>query len=144
MSVITKCGDDCTYCPRFVAEPDGRPATLGEVRELWTRLGLRVSGLPANEMACRGCLPQNDCAYLGLRACVTSRGYENCGPCTEYPCTLTTAVFAKTLDLEARAKRVCSAKELELLRKAFFSKKAHLDRTHPTGRGVPSREGAEV
>lgn len=134
--MITRCGDDCTYCPRFVGARDGDPIKPEEAKDLWSRLGLRGKGVLAEQMLCHGCLPQNDCAYPELRACAKARGYENCGSCDEYPCTLTMAMFAKTHDLATRAEQVCTQTELRLLRKAFFSKKIHLDRTHRTRPGA--------
>jgi len=128
--MITKCGDNCTYCPRYLATQDGREIELEKAKELWTRLGLKGHDLSVENMACHGCKPQNDCAYPELRACVTAKAYDNCGLCDEYPCILTKSVFDKSGKLEAHAKQVCAHWEMELLRKAFFSKKENLDRIH--------------
>ena len=35
---ITLCGDNCTYCPRFLAKTEEE---LQEVAKLWYRVGLR-------------------------------------------------------------------------------------------------------
>ncbi|MFC2100057.1 hypothetical protein ACFLSF_04430 [Candidatus Bipolaricaulota bacterium] len=57
-------------------------------------------------------------------------------------CTRTMAMFSSTRDPEARAEKACTQEELKLLRKAFFSKNAHLDRIHRAGFGAAPREEA--
>ncbi len=133
MDAIGICGDNCAFCARYIANKSGRITQLQKVRDLWVRLGLREPGFPAEEMACGGCLPENNCAYAELRACVAAKSIENCGLCAEYPCQIMSSVFQKTDDFKYRAEKVCSQAEMEMLNKAFFSKKAYFDRIQQRG-----------
>ncbi len=128
MSTMGICGDNCLYCPRYVATRSGTAEDLEKVNELWARLGLREPGLPAQNLACPGCTPENDCAYPELRSCVYAKGIESCGLCEAYPCELVDAAFEKSGKLCSRAALVCTPEEMEVLRKAFFSKQENLSR----------------
>lgn len=124
------CGDNCAYCPRYIATKSGSQSELQKVKELWVRLGLRDEGFPVEDMACHGCLPENKCAYEELRACLEEKGHPNCGWCHEYLCQMIKSVFAKSEKLKHHAARACDQEEIEALGKAFFSKKQYLDRIH--------------
>ena len=130
MTMIGICGDNCLYCPRYVATRSGGAEELEKVKDLWIRLGLIEHGLPAGEMICSGCVPENNCAYSGLRACVYGKGIENCGLCETYPCELVNGAFDKSEGLRSRAAFVCTTEEMEVLQKAFFSKRENLDQRH--------------
>jgi hypothetical protein len=124
------CGDKCSCCPRFIATKSGRKAELEKTKELWVRLGLREPDFPVKDMACHGCNPNKKCAYEELRTCVSSKGYESCGPCEQYPCILINSVFDKTETLKSHAGKICTQEEMNILHKAFFSKKEYFDRMH--------------
>jgi hypothetical protein len=130
MTTMGICGDNCLCCPRYLATQSGEPEELEKVKELWLRLGLRDRALPARDLACYGCAPENKCAYLELRTCVYEKGIENCGLCETYPCVLVNAALEKSEGLCTQAVSVCTSEEMELLRKAFFSKRQNLDRKH--------------
>lgn len=125
--MIGICGDNCNYCPRYVATQNGGPKELEEVKELWVRLGLRDPDFPPQDMACFGCSPENKCAYSEIRVCVYGKGIENCGLCQAYPCELLNAVFEKSEKLRPHSTLVCTTKEMDSLSKAFFSKRQNLD-----------------
>jgi hypothetical protein len=127
MNTIGICGDNCLYCPRYVATQSGGTKELEEVKELWVRLGLRDPDFPAYDMVCFGCKPENKCAYSEIRTCAHGKGIENCGLCQVYPCELINAAFGKSEKLRSHAARVCTPKEINLLHKAFFSKRQNLD-----------------
>jgi hypothetical protein len=128
--MIGICGDNCNYCPRHVATRSGRPVDLKKVKELWVRLGLRDPSFPFREMACTGCTPENNCAYSELRACVYAKGIKNCGFCEAYPCELVDAAWKKSEEFYSKAAMLCTQEEMEMLQKAFFSKKQNLDIEH--------------
>ncbi len=128
MSTMGICGDNCLYCPRYVATRSGKAEELEKVKELWVRLGLREPSLSARDLTCPGCNPENDCAYPELRSCVYARGIESCGLCETYPCALVDAVFEKSERLCSRAAVVCTPEEMGVLREAFFSKRQNLSR----------------
>jgi hypothetical protein len=130
MTTIGICGDDCLYCPRYLATQRGKVEELEKVKDLWVRLGFRNPACYASDLTCYGCTPENNCAYRELRACVYERGIENCGLCEVYPCQFVRAVFEKSDQLCSQALKVCTTKEMELLRKAFFSKRENLEKMH--------------
>ena len=126
--MIGLCGDNCEYCPRYVATQNGRIEELEETKELWVRLGLRAPDFPVKNMVCHGCKPENKCAYTELRACVSTKMYDNCGLCDEYPCKIVESVFDKSEKLKGRVNNICTQEEKDNLQKAFFSKKEYFDR----------------
>jgi hypothetical protein len=130
MNTMGICGDHCLYCPRYVATLSGKAEEMEKVKELWLRLGLGEPALSTQDVACSGCLPENDCAYSELRACVYEKGIESCGLCEVHPCELVEAAFEKSERLRSRAALVCTPEEMETLRKAFFSKRQNLCQKH--------------
>ena len=124
------CGDNCEYCPRYIATQKGTKVGLEEVKELWVRLGLSDHDFPAEDMACHGCSPESKCAYADLRACINEKGHENCGLCYDYPCLLIDSAFKKSEKLKSHAVKVCTQEEMNILHKAFFSKKEYFDYIH--------------
>ena len=130
MSLIGICGDNCSYCPRYIASRSGKTEELEEVRELWVRLGLRDPAFPAQDLTCFGCKPENPCAYSELRDCARGKGIANCGLCEAYPCKQIETAFEKSEELRSHATRICTSKELDALYKAFFSKRRNLDQIH--------------
>jgi hypothetical protein len=130
MSLIGVCGDNCSYCPRYIATRSGKAEELEEVKELWVRLGFRDSAFHDQDLTCFGCKPKNPCAYSELRGCASEKGIDNCGLCDGYPCKRIDAAFKKSEELRSHATRVCTPKEMDALYKAFFSKRQNLDQIH--------------
>jgi hypothetical protein len=130
MFSIGVCGDNCLYCPRYIATQKRNAAELEKVKELWVRLGLRDPTFPARDLSCFGCKQNNECAYSELCACAREKGVDNCGLCDSYPCKLINTVFEKSEKLRSHATQVCTPEEMEALDKAFFSKRGNLDQIH--------------
>src|SRR4030042_3998404 len=130
MTVIGACGDNCFYCPRYIATQNGTADDLEKVKELWVRLELRDPAFPAQDLVCQGCRPENQCAYSELRACARAREMDTCGSCRDYPCERINNAFEQSEIVRTRAIRVCTPEELEALEKAFFSKAINLNRIH--------------
>jgi hypothetical protein len=127
MDLIGVCGDNCTYCPRFIENNKGSTQRLETVKELWVRIGLRDDPVAIGAMLCNGCKPENNCAYAALRDCAAQRKLQNCGLCGAYPCKLVEDCFAGSAELYPRIRSSCTEDELRILEKAFFCKKANLD-----------------
>lgn len=106
---------------------------MEKVKE-WVRLGLIDHDFAIEEMACNGCIPEKNCAYSDLRTCVSAKALKNCGFCDEYPCKLLNKVFDKSEKLKSLAAKVCTLEEMDMLNKAFFSKKEYFDRIHQKNR----------
>jgi hypothetical protein len=126
-NMIGICGDSCMDCPRYIAAESGKAKDLEDVKAWWVRLGLRAEDFPAADMACKGCRPENACAYPEIRDCAKSRGHRNCGLCDRYPCGLVAAAFEKTAAFQTRAAAACTQEELDILERAFFRKRHILD-----------------
>jgi hypothetical protein len=124
------CGDNCRFCPRYLATLSGDEEELEKVKALWVKIGLRDPSFPAKGLACYGCEPENDCAYRQLRACAGTKGVANCGLCHDYPCILMRTAFDRSEELHSRMNGICTRKEAEMLEKAFFSKRQNLDQIH--------------
>jgi len=129
-NMIGVCGDNCFYCPRYMATQNRNPSDLEKVKELWVRLGLKDPTFPAREFACLGCKPDSKCAYSELRTCAREKGIDNCGLCEVNPFKLINAAFERSEKLRTHATRVCTPEEMDTLNKAFFSKKQNLDKIH--------------
>ena len=127
MALTGICGDDCSYCPRYLATQKNNIRVLEEVKELWVRFGLRTPNFPIEKMSCHGCQPENECAYSELRNCIHSKGVRNCGFCNQYPCEIIEAVFATSEKFKLQARQICNQAEMALLNKAFFSKREYFD-----------------
>ena len=127
MCPIGICGDNCSYCPRYIATQNRSAKELEKIKELWVRLGFRDATFSAQELTCSGCRPENKCAYPELRACAREKEIDNCGLCKVYPCELINAAFEKSEKLRSHAARVCKPGEMDALHKAFFSKRQTLD-----------------
>ncbi len=130
MNEIGVCGDNCSYCPRYIATESGDIQELEKVKELWVRLGWREESFPAEKLACNGCAPEINCAYPQLRNCADEKNISNCGLCDNYPCELVNAAFERTKRLTSNARSVCSLEEMDILNKAFLHKKKTLDQIH--------------
>jgi protein associated with RNAse G/E len=127
MTPIGICGDNCAYCPRYIATQKGAFQPLSDVKNLWVRLGFRSPDFPAQDMVCFGCRPENQCAYSEVRSCASNKCVSNCGECMQYPCSKINRVFERTEKLRSNALAICTTEEMELLDKAFFRKKHYLD-----------------
>ncbi len=122
------CGDRCDVCPRFIATRNNDDDLFGRIKRVYVKVGLRDQDIPPDSLTCRGCSPENTCAYSLVRDCAIERKVGNCGECPDYPCEKINMVFQKTENFIEIFRRVCTGEEFALFEQAFFSKKAYLDR----------------
>ncbi len=134
MVKIGVCGDNCSYCPRYIATLSGNIEELEKVKELWVRLGWRVESFPADKLVCYGCSPEVKCAYPELSNCAYEKKIPNCGLCDNYPCDLVNTAYERTKRLTANARSVCNREEMDILNKAFLNKKRTLDKINHRAR----------
>ncbi|MHB9155836.1 MAG: DUF3795 domain-containing protein [Endomicrobiales bacterium] len=127
MLPLAFCGNDCNYCPRYLATKSGSSEQLQKVAKLWSRLGLRDTVLLPDEIACWGCSPENYCRY-GIRQCPQTSKTSSCGQCAKYPCDKAKRSFASSQEFARTCKALCSQEEYEQLHKAFFLKKKNLNK----------------
>lgn len=118
MEKITLCGDNCMYCPRYLAKTD---EALAKVAELWHRIGWRDTIVPTDEIGCAGCSSHKRCTY-GVVECVKKHGVEKCNQCPEFPCEKIDDMLKRSLVYKKKCRALCSQEEYALLEKAFFNK----------------------
>jgi hypothetical protein len=124
---IGYCGDDCNYCPRYLATQSGNEERLKEVAAMWRMIGWRDSLEPAEKLTCHGCASMKTCG-LGIKECAIEKGVENCGQCSEYPCRKLLRIFKNNAREAIFCKDRLSTEDYQLFQRAFFSKKERLDR----------------
>jgi hypothetical protein len=126
---LAACGNDCNHCPRYIATQSGDLNKLKEVSFLWNRIGYRDKIVSPKEIACHGCTSSNWCRY-GIRNCTIENRVSNCGECEDYPCKKILGAIEKTLTFAENIREGSSEKDFEHLHKAFFLKRANLEKIH--------------
>ncbi len=121
------CGDRCDVCPRYIATATDDAALFEKILRIYVKVGLRAENTPTDSLKCRGCSPENKCAYASVRDCAVKRKIDTCGACSDYPCEKMNTVFRKTEDFRNLFGQVCAKDEFALFEQAFFKKKAYLD-----------------
>lgn len=126
---LAACGNDCDHCPRFIATQSNEKSKLEEVARLWHRAGYRDKIVLPEAMACNGCIESIWCRY-GIRGCTIERGVSNCGECEDYPCEDILKAVEQALAFAEKIKDAASEEDYRRLNKAFFCKRANLDKVH--------------
>lgn len=119
---ITLCGDNCIECPRYNAQSD---AELLKIAELWYRIGWRDTIVSNEEISCSGCSSHKQCTYH-LVECVKKHCVEKCNQCNEFPCRKISDMLIRSKEYQKKCKVVCTEKEYNSLKKAFFEKEDNL------------------
>ncbi len=127
MTEIAVCGNDCNYCPRYIATKKGDVKNLKKVAELWKRTGLRNSVETPDIISCKGCRIVQNCKH-GIFECAKEKGIDNCGLCADYPCENISEVFERANSYKKTFKKSCTKKEYDILNKAFFCKMQTLNK----------------
>ncbi len=122
------CGERCDTCPRYIASLSTDSNELKKVAILWKKAGFRDETNNINNLICKGCNPEKECAYEDIRKCCINYRIENCGKCLKYPCHLINEVFEKTKNLELKSVNLLTTDEFNKLKIAFFQKKENLDK----------------
>ena len=124
--IIAACGNDCSVCPRYTSHPfEKSPEELHRTAELWMRIGYRDHVVTNEEIACKGCRPENRCRYQVVKCC-EEKGIETCAECETYPCNKMKECFRITKSFGPACRQACTAEEYERLGKAFFEKEQNL------------------
>ena len=120
--IITPCGDNCEFCPKYTARTTEE---LQRVAELWYKVGWRDRVVPSEEVRCTGCSSHKSCSY-GLIECLKERNISKCNQCVEFPCDKIKNMLKTSKQYEKRCREVCSESEFYVLSKAFFEKEMNL------------------
>ncbi|MDE5855352.1 MAG: DUF3795 domain-containing protein [Ruminococcus sp.] len=122
MEKITLCGDNCLYCPRYIATTDKE---LSAVAELWYRIGWRNDIVSNEEIKCTGCSSHKQCTYH-LVECTKLNGVKKCNQCSEFPCNKIENMLLHSDEYKKKCQKVCTEKEYSMLETAFFNKEENL------------------
>lgn len=124
--ILAACGNDCLACPRYVKHPfEKTEEQLQQTAELWFKIGYRDHVVTKEEIACTGCKADNWCRYR-IAACCEEKHIANCATCDEYPCSILQDCFRVTESFGPMCRKVCTAEEYAMLKKAFFEKETNL------------------
>ncbi|MFH1654949.1 MAG: DUF3795 domain-containing protein [Pseudomonadota bacterium] len=87
--MIAYCGLLCNKCPAYIATIEDDDKKRAETAKTWSEV-FKADIKPEN-VNCLGCLHEGDdifahCKVCKIRACVKKKGFENCAPCSDYPC----------------------------------------------------------
>jgi hypothetical protein len=126
MLKIGFCGDDCNYCPRYLATEKGDAEQFKKVAAMWRTVGWRITDEPPEKLACRGCASL-EIYELGIRDCAVTKGIDSCGNCVEYLCEKLVSIFENNKKQAAVCREKFSKEDCELFQRAFFDKKKRLD-----------------
>lgn len=91
------CGIDCAECEAFKATQNDDNDLRAKVAQKWSEL--YNAPIKTEHINCDGCREdgrkfyycENMCA---VRKCVFERGFENCAPCADYPCSEIEKIFS--------------------------------------------------
>lgn len=124
--IIAACGNDCAVCFRYVKPPyEKTEEELRHTAELWYNIGYRDRVVTDGEIACTGCQKDNWCRYQ-VAACVSERGIEHCGKCSQYPCEQILECFRVTKSFDNACRMACTEEEYQRMKQAFFEKEKNL------------------
>ena len=124
---IAYCGDNCAYCPKYIATISGSIEKLNQAALIMEKVGWRYNLDDSEKNKCEGCQDVEECEY-GVKECCIERNIENCGKCIDYPCSKIEKAFEITEINVEKFKKILSEEEYDLFRKAFFLKKENLEK----------------
>ena len=119
---ITLCGDNCSVCPRFLAQTESERR---QVAELWYKIGWRDRIVSNEEIRCTGCSSHKDCTYH-LVECTQRHGVDKCSQCAAFPCDTISDMLKRSHASQEKCRDVCSPEEYAVLERAFFHKEQNL------------------
>lgn len=124
MKKITLCGDDCSKCPRYLAQTESE---LKAVAELWHRIGWRNTVVSVDEIRCNGCSADKKCTY-GLVDCTKTHKVERCSQCVNFPCDTIKDMLRRSEEYRKICLKVCTDEEYSQISGAFFNKFENMTR----------------
>lgn len=117
-NMITLCGDDCSKCPRYLAQTESE---LKAVAELWYRIGWRNTVVSIEEIRCNGCSADKKCTY-DLVDCTKAHNVEKCSQCVNFPCDTINNMLRRSEEYREICRKVCTDDEYSQISEAFFNK----------------------
>lgn len=120
--VFSCCGDNCSICPRYLAETEDE---LRETAELWFKAGWRDHVVSNEEINCTGCGSGLTCGF-GILPCQKEKNVSDCKNCDKYICRKLKDLFANSDKKEAPVKAICSDELFRPIAKSFYEKELNL------------------
>lgn len=121
--IISCCGDDCSICPRFLAETEDE---LRQTAELWYRAGWRDHVVSNEEINCTGCGSGPTCGFKIL-PCKKEKNVSDCKNCRDYICSNLRNLFRNSDKKEASLKKICGDELFRPIAKSFYEKEFNLE-----------------
>ncbi len=88
--LIGACGIICTECAAYKATKANNDELRAKTAKEWSKM--YNAEIKAEHINCEGCMADGvklgHCNECKMRACVVSKGYQNCSECAEYPCKM--------------------------------------------------------
>lgn len=81
--LLAPCGLYCGVCAIYISSRDNNDKLKGKLANAY--------GVAPEQIDCNGCLSNEKfvfCQVCGIRSCATSKNYEGCHQCNEFPCQL--------------------------------------------------------
>ena len=128
---LAYCGDLCNECPRYIATLSGNKEKLRKVAFLMKKVNWRYDIESPEKMRCRGCEDIDSCEY-GVKECCIEKGNNNCGECSDYPCSKIQNAFEITELNREKFRKILTEEEYKMFDIVFFSKKRNLDNIKKT------------
>ena len=87
-SPISPCGICCEKCDAFIATRDNNEALFDKLAADYQKnMGTTIT---KDELHCVGCTQTGQhisfCAECEIRSCASSKGYQTCAQCIDFPC----------------------------------------------------------
>lgn len=121
--VYSVCGDDCSVCPRLLAQT---PEERRETAEFWYRVGWRDRVVSDEEITCGGCGSRGTCSFMIL-PCLRERGLTQCRSCGEYPCRKLEDMLRRSDEKERQCLAAAQDEDMmRMLRRAYYEKRRNL------------------
>ncbi len=94
--LVACCGLVCNECDAFLATALDDKEWRNRLAEFWSKQ--YKSQIDPAGINCLGCTTKSSvklsfCGECAIRACCTSKGFENCAHCGDYPCSNLDFIF---------------------------------------------------
>ncbi|MFW9988025.1 MAG: DUF3795 domain-containing protein [Candidatus Odinarchaeota archaeon] len=120
---IARCGDDCSYCPRYHLNLKNNKKYLTEIAALFMNIGWRDCIEPLETIRCMGWDFFDGICEYNIRECCLEKKIDNCGICEDYPCNKIERAFEITKENIEKFRSILSKEQYHTFDKAFFKRK---------------------
>lgn len=106
--IIAYCGLICNDCPAYIVTNSNDPEQKLKLSKEWSSPDYKVS---PDDINCTGCHAGSKavfkfCNECEIRICGVEKEIENCGHCSEYPCSKLDIPFKNTPENKERLDQI--------------------------------------